>query len=596
MKKKKSKSMYLVLTFLLLLVAGFTTYAIYKTSATGTANVSAANWVVKVTANSTTTNVTGGSNNINLGVCATHLAPGSSCTIPFTVDMTESEVDSILTVGIGNGINQDTLALMNEAGLSLKISDGTSEGYAYALNYGTTKVLNLIIDWEAGDEDDDNKASADVALSKTVGTLTIPVNMTVRQFNGLTRTVTFNKNSEDSNIETPSSIQVTDGGAISNIPDLNSESVVFIGWYTSPTGGAKLTNTTPIIDDITYYAHYGTYKTVTFNTHGGSEVSPISVGEGRSMSSLPESTKTGYYLVGWFTEEENGTKLTTSTIIDSDIEYHAQWRVNPVYTVGQAVYFDPTKSDQTECNDIDHTGATCMRWRVISVGDTANNSTVNLQLDHNLINTTRWNETKKSYDGPITVFTSLANETAAWENVSLLNYTYDTTAVSPGNYGILTCTNGSCTVNGSSTPIVTGLKARMITGEEVAAITSTQPNVGSDAKYWTLASDVGFYFSNNGYKIGTKNTSGAGNTNLSWLIENTLVNSNSGATSNGTDNHGYWTLSPRISQMTDQVYVVRESGSIGSAKISDTYTNNVNTSSDYYGIRPVITIPKSKLQ
>ena len=71
-KRKNRKSKYLLL-LLLLVGAGFTTYALYKTSRSGSANVTAANWVVKVIANNTTTNVTGGANNINLGECATHI-------------------------------------------------------------------------------------------------------------------------------------------------------------------------------------------------------------------------------------------------------------------------------------------------------------------------------------------------------------------------------------------------------------------------------------------------------------------------------------------------------------------------------------------
>ena len=454
-KKRKNKSMYLLLMLLLLASAGFATYAIYKTSARGSANVTAANWIVKVTANGSTVNVTGGANNINLGECAIHLAPGSSCTIPFTVDMTESEVNSILTVGIGSGIDASTLALMSEAGLSLKISDGTNEGYAYALNYGTTKVLNLVIDWEAGLEDDDNKASADVALSKTVGTLTIPVNMIIKQYNG-----------------------------------------------------------------------------------------------------------------------EIYTKYNSS----------------------QEVYFDPTKSDQSECNDTVHTGATCMRWRVITINDEISDSTITLQLDHNLVNKVAWNTSGNNNDGPVTVLQSLANATSTWTNVDSLNYTYDTTT-SAKNYGVLSCTNGVCDITkNNTTTTITGttganaippLKARLITGEEVAAITRTQTSGGNTiADNWSLATQDWFYFSNTGYKIGTQ-TSGEGNTNLSWLIENTTAYSSSGATSNGTNNSGYWTLSPCSS--TGAFNVSSYDGNLSN--------NSVYIGSDYYyGARPVITIPKSKIQ
>ena len=469
MKKKKSKSMYLVLTLLLLLVAGFTTYAIYKTSARGTANVSAANWIVKVTADSTTTNVTGGNNNIALGACATHLAPGGSCTVPFTVDMTDSEVDSIVSVEVGTGIAQETLDLMDDAGITLKISDGITEGYSYVLPYGTTKVLNLVIDWEAGEETDDEKASADVAISKIVGGLTIPVNMIVKQYNG---------------------------GGESPAPT-----------YTS-------------------------------------------------------------------------------------------------YTLGDDVYFDPV-SNQTTCTENEFSESNvvngtsnCMKWRVMTVGDDASNSTITLQLDHNLVNKVAWNTSGSNNDGPVTVLQSLANATSTWANVETLNYTYDTTT-SAENYGVLSCTNGVCNITkNNATTTITGttgenaippLKARLITGEEVAAITKTQNSDETTiAANWTLANQTTFYFSRDNKVIGTK-TTGEGNTNLKWLIENTYPSTSpSGATAYAYDsgNYGYWSLSPYRSN-TSYSYYVNYDG--------DFYIGIVDSDS-LYGARPVITIPKSKIQ
>ena len=250
----KNKKKYLLLVLLLLVGVGFTTYALYKTSKSGSANVEAARWVVKViNSNNQSTTIEGNVQNVSLGSC-TRLAPGGSCEIPFAIDMRDSEVDSILTLGIGDNVVGATKAQLEAAGIELRIKEGENEAYAFNLNYGTLKNLKLVIKWEAGDEDDDNKSEADVALSQIVSGITIPVEMIVRQATTQLKTVTFN--THDNELVTPSSIQVIDGGTIENIPTLTKTGYVFDGWFTNSIGGTKLTNSTPIVSDIEYHARF----------------------------------------------------------------------------------------------------------------------------------------------------------------------------------------------------------------------------------------------------------------------------------------------------------------------------------------------------
>ena len=258
------------------------------------------------------------------------------------------------------------------------------------------------------------------------------------------------------------------------------------------------------------------------------------------------------------------------------------------YTLGELLQYDPVNN--TKCT----TGETCYKWRVITVEDTTSNSTITLQMDHNIINKsvwvnqtdynddTNWNNNIRNNKGPITALKALETATSSWDDSLKLNYSYDT-SLATRNYGILSCTNGTCIVVGNT--ITTNLKARIITGEEVRAITiATGAERGTDAERWSLVYGPYYYFSNTGYILGTR-TSGIGSTDLSWLIENTYVYADSGATSNTyeTINYGYWTLSPY-------------SGNSRSAHILDRdgrMYNSFADSSFSYGIRPVITIPKS---
>ena len=677
--KKKAK---LLIALLLVFVGVGLTYAVYTTSVGGNANVETANWLIKVKTGSNFENqvgidVSGGATDIDLGECE-KLAPGGNCTLPFRVDATGTEVDTILTVELGSNVTGATLVELEAAGINLRISDGVNEDYAYLLNMGSYKDLNLVINWEAGDEDDDEKAEADVNIANKLSSITIPVNMVVKQRTGGLRTVTFN--THDSNIETPESIQVNDGNSIAeaNIPVLVKNGYIFLGWYTSEVGGVQLTSSTPIIDNMEYHARFRERQnvTVSFNTHGGSEVNSVSVMEGNTLSELPSApTRLGYNFVGWYTAETGGEAVTTSTIIDNTVEFHAQWTIKYVtvtfdsnggsnvasqqmqegstfasipdstngdyildgwydsndqklttstpimesktYTarwkeayVGTLVYYDPVST--STCNSstfsldaVKNGTSTCYKWRILETNEEVQN--VRIQMDHNLVNKVAWNETGNNNDGPIKVLSELATATSTWSRVPALNYTYDTSD-SAQNYGTLSCINGACTISKSNTtigdniiqnPNGTPVRARLITGEEVAEITRTQTDGTTIADTWSLSNQDWYHISKVGKIVGTQ-TNGTGNTKLKWMVENTKIStavSSSGSTVNVYSDRveGYWTLTPRA-QSSSRAYFVYNYGTFD----WDDYENHTGYNATvsiatYFGARPVITVSKSDL-
>ena len=260
------------------------------------------------------------------------------------------------------------------------------------------------------------------------------------------------------------------------------------------------------------------------------------------------------------------------------------------YVLGDLVQYDPVNN--SACT----TGSTCYKWRVITVGDTTSDDTITLQMDHNIVNKLSW-IAKADYNddtnygsygntnkGPITILKELETATEDWDNSLKLNYSYDTSSDSK-NYGILSCVDGACTVAG--TTLTTNLKARIITGEEVRAITlASGAASGSLADYWVRRTINDYYFSNEGKIIGT-DSNGTGSTSLAWLIENTREYATSGSTANayGDSNEGYWTLSSNgaDSCFAWAVYFLGE-----------VYMDKVDYDR-YYGVRPVITISKNVL-
>jgi len=118
------------------------------------------------------------------------------------------------------------------------------------------------------------------------------------------------------------------GGRLASIPTPSSRTgYVFDGWFTESEGGAKVTTSTAFTGDAVIYAHWSAIYTITFNPNGGTVATTTAkTVAGGKLASLPTPlTRAGYTFVGWFTEEDGGTPVTTSTVFDADAVVYAQW-------------------------------------------------------------------------------------------------------------------------------------------------------------------------------------------------------------------------------------------------------------------------------
>ena len=198
------------------------------------------------------------------------------------------------------------------------------------------------------------------------------------------------------------------------------------------------------------------------------------------------------------------------------------------------------------------------------------------------MNKVKWNDspTSDNSKGPNIALSSLAGATSTWSRVNNLTYTYDiSTSVGTKT---LSCTNGTCTMPSGT---VNNVKARLITVEELNEIVKTVAAPGTIPYTWSHSSQDRYYFSKSDYILGT-NSSGKGNTTLSWLLENIQVYNSSGSTANVYDssNNSYWMLSPRFSNNFSAWYV----NYMG-------YLDDYSVNNAYCGVRPVIVVPKSDL-
>ena len=178
---KKGNKKYLVIAVLLLLLAvSYSTYAIYKSSATGTATASAAAWVVKVNnANIVTSDTYTFTNSDivwdeNTNVASGKIAPGSTGTINLAIDTSGAEVAVDYTVQIGTV----TVGSSDNTNTNFTVSAADSSGTIGVNSDG--KTISLTVTWTATDSDQINEA--DIAMAGN--NISIPVTVTLKQHVG----------------------------------------------------------------------------------------------------------------------------------------------------------------------------------------------------------------------------------------------------------------------------------------------------------------------------------------------------------------------------------------------------------------------------
>jgi len=151
-----------------------------------------------------------------------------------------------------------------------------------------------------------------------------------------TYTISFDSNTATSGA-VPANQSFTPGQAATvlsgNTGPLVKPFYSFGGWSATAGGTSKVT-TYNSIGDKTFYAIWNpiSYK-VTFNSNGGSSLTPSSATSvGGALITLPTPTRAGYARSGWFDAASGGNKLGNSGATfqpNSAITIYAQWNANP---------------------------------------------------------------------------------------------------------------------------------------------------------------------------------------------------------------------------------------------------------------------------
>ncbi|ROR25332.1 putative repeat protein (TIGR02543 family) [Mobilisporobacter senegalensis] len=153
------------------------------------------------------------------------------------------------------------------------------------------------------------------------------------QWLGEPHTVTFDANGGE---VSQNSMTVTYGSPYGTMPTPTRTGYRFVGWSTQANSANIVNSGNPVNiakDQILYAYWVGNNYQVTLNANGGLVSGKASVNvnviyKNTYGSSLVTPTKAGYEFVGWFTEVEGGTQITTSSIVDfiGSKTLYAHWK------------------------------------------------------------------------------------------------------------------------------------------------------------------------------------------------------------------------------------------------------------------------------
>lgn len=118
------------------------------------------------------------------------------------------------------------------------------------------------------------------------------------------------------------------GSGYAKEPDrLQKKNYYFTGWYTDAACTQKYNFNSKVTKDLTLYAGWKPYVTVTFNTNGGSTVKTQSIVQGTKLSKPAEPTKEDYVFTGWYTDAACTKLYNFNQTVNTNVTLYAGWKV-----------------------------------------------------------------------------------------------------------------------------------------------------------------------------------------------------------------------------------------------------------------------------
>lgn len=145
------------------------------------------------------------------------------------------------------------------------------------------------------------------------------------------KSLTLTYNANGGKVSTASKA-LKDQDAYGTLPTPTKDGYRFDGWYTTASGGSKVSTTTKMgCSNTTIYAHWTKYGTLKYDANGGT-VSPASkqLADGDKYGTLPTPTRDKFIFAGWYTAADGGDKVDENWVFHNDYTIYAHWTRNDV--------------------------------------------------------------------------------------------------------------------------------------------------------------------------------------------------------------------------------------------------------------------------
>ena len=130
-------------------------------------------------------------------------------------------------------------------------------------------------------------------------------------------------------------------GPVGELPTPTRSGYTFAGWFTAMNGGAHISASTVVTENVTYYAHWTVNQyTVTFNANGGTGGKSMKQNYGSAIVA-PTVTRTGYTFAGW-------SPAVAATVPANNVTYNALWSKNQTPTPTPTPIPPPTPTPEPE--------------------------------------------------------------------------------------------------------------------------------------------------------------------------------------------------------------------------------------------------------
>jgi uncharacterized repeat protein (TIGR02543 family) len=159
-------------------------------------------------------------------------------------------------------------------------------------------------------------------MKKTAFLLCFIVLMTLFSCTKETITITF-----ETNGGTPMESIVIDQIDSLMISSPIKDGYVFLGWFLNPELTESFSLKTPIEKSITLYAKWRalTTYTITYDSNGGTHISPINISEIQTTQAPNSPIKEGHLFIGWYTDEGLTSLFVFDQTITQNITLFAKW-------------------------------------------------------------------------------------------------------------------------------------------------------------------------------------------------------------------------------------------------------------------------------